>query len=431
MKKNRLWSLCVLLLIAVALVAYAEGSLLAIPNQFQYLWAAPAQTQVEGAATTETDAASAPQSGTDENATQPTAVNSGLRTARESMEAVNTALEGACDVTTLYAIAEGTSVNVQDGEAVIARLEGLEDGAYALKPINLYTGRLIYPEEFQMGQRVAMIDEQLAVALFKYAEPIDRKILLGSDEYRIVGIVRDTKQVGDQQEYTLYVPYRSLEKSSTLVDALCIQSRPIAGAGGWSAFESTMTTLSVKGTCISLSKECRNAALPLRMLGCIAGFMVALWLIRLLNRRTMRAYHEYQSRLQNQYAARLLPWVLGQGALLAVGYLACVAMLAELFVVIVAPVYTFPEWVPAVLVEPTEIQAAFWNVWQKQAALLEIRSPELIRVRFFRELMAWGCGACALFGGMLAIKARQVLKETVRKKEILATTTNPTEKTKE
>ena len=80
---------------------------------------------------------------------------------------------------------------------------------------------------------------------------------------------------------------------------------------------------------------------------------------------------------------------------------ACAAALAWLFTRLVEPVYTFPEWVPAVLVEPKDIQTAFWNVWQTSATVVEYRTPELLRLRFLREVMAWSCGACALLIGSL------------------------------
>ena len=69
------------------------------------------------------------------------------------------------------------------------------------------------------------------------------------------------------------------------------------------------------------------------------------------------------------------------------------------------PVFTFPEWVPAVLVEPADIQTAFWNVWQTPATVVEYRTPELLRLRFLREVMAWSCGAAALLIGSLATGA--------------------------
>ena len=47
------------------------------------------------------------------------------------------------------------------------------------------------------------------------------------------------------------------------------------------------------------------------------------------------------------------------------------------------------------LVEPNDISAAFWAVWQNQAALIELRSPELIRIRYFGMLTGWASAAAA------------------------------------
>src|SRR5699024_12556269 len=80
----------------------------------------------------------------------------------------------------------------------------------------------------------------------------------------------------------------------------------------------------------------------------------------------------------------------------------CLLSLHDALPILVEPVYTFPEWVPAVLVEPKDIQTAFWNVWQTSATVVEYRTPELLRLRFLREVMAWSCGAVALLLGSLA-----------------------------
>ena len=106
----------------------------------------------------------------------------------------------------------------------------------------------------------------------------------------------------------------------------------------------------------------------------------------------------------------LVGFAAGRLLLLALGYVACAAALAWLFTRLVEPVYTFPEWVPAVLVEPKDIQTAFWNVWQTSATVVEYRTPELLRLRFLREVMAWSCGACALLIGSLTGAASMLFK---------------------
>ena len=389
--RNRLGPPLALLVLAAALALYAVFSLAAIPAQYQYLWAAPAPT---------TPAAGGKAS------------NSGLRDARLRMDALNEQLEGACEKTTLYAVADGVSViaGVDGATAVTARLEALDDGAYALKPILLRSGRLLYPEEFQTGARVALVDEKLAVALYNYAEPLGRTLLLGGQSYRIVGIVNDSRRVGDRREYSLYVPYRAMEHASVEMSALCVQTAPIQGAGGWSAFETATAALSAQGTCISLPKETQHATLPLRMVCCAFGLMALLFAVRLCNAMTRRLYRAWRLRMREQYALRLAPWLTLRALPLLLGYAVCAFAFTRLFLLLIEPVYTFPEWIPKVLVEPNDISAAFWAVWQKQAALIELRSPELIRIRFFGELTAWACGALALAGGLLAARLSAALR---------------------
>ena len=371
----------VLLVIALAAMAFAWVNIQAVPGTFQHVYAAP-----QPAAAAE-----------DEKET-----NSGLRDARLKTRELETELEGACEDMTLYALSQPASVSIPDGgKSVSARLVGVEESWFYLKSPVLLNGRQLYPDECVYGERVAMVDEQLAVALFQYAEPLGEEIEVAGQRYRIVGVIKAGKRVGDQMDYSLYVPFRSLEDTNVALTALVYEARPVQGAGGWSAFQTASQKLG-EGTTISLVKERMNAAMPLRILFTLLGMAMALWGVRWMNRRSARFSAAYHDRLQTQYAARLVGFAAVRLLLLALGYLACAAALAWLFTRLVEPVYTFPEWVPAVLVEPKDIQTAFWNVWQTSATVVEYRTPELLRLRFLREVMAWSCGAAALLLGSLA-----------------------------
>lgn len=370
----------VLLAITLAAIAFAWVNIRAVPGTFQHVYAAPQPAaEAEG-----------------EKAT-----NGGLRDARLKIRELETELEGACEDATLYALAQPSSVSIPDGgKSTSARLVGVEASWFYLKSPVLLNGRLLYPDECVYGERVALVDEQLAVALFQYAEPLGEEIEVAGQRYRIVGVLRAGKRVGDQMDYSLYVPLRSLEDTNVALTALVYEARPVQGAGGWSAFQTASQKLG-EGTTISLVKERMNAAMPMRMLFTLCGMAMALWGVRRMNRRSARFAASYRERLKTQYAARLMGFAAGRLMLLALGYLACAAALAWLFTQLVEPVYTFPEWVPAVLVEPKDIQTAFWNVWQTPAAVVEYRTPELLRLRFLREVMAWSCGAAALLVGSL------------------------------
>lgn len=376
----------VLLLIFVVLTGYAWFQIQGVESHFQYAYQAPAPVQ---------------QNNSEQENAVPIMLNSELKAARLAAEEVTKQLDGSCEQGSIYAIGQPANVSVEDGASVSARLVGIEQNYLALKSILLYTGRLIYPDEFLTGKRVALIDEQLAVALFKYADPVDEEIVIAGQAYRIIGIVRDSKQVGDEMEYSLYVPFRALEKSNIALTELIYEAMPIKGAGGWAAFGSTVANLGTGGTTISLSKERMNAAMPIRLLLVICGLAVGLFFLRILNRNFIYLVESYKEQLVDNYASRLLWWATWRGFLLLLAYAACAFVLAQLFVLLIQPVYTFPEWIPTVLVEPQDISAAFWNVWRKPATAVQWRTPELLRLQFYRELTAWCCGAVALIIGCL------------------------------
>lgn len=246
------------------------------------------------------------------------AQNSWLRQTRYAAGELSTPLDGACEGGTLYAVAQPAAVSIEDGKSVSARLVGVEKGYFQLHEPVLLNGRQLYPDECTYGERVAMVDEQLAVALFQYAEPLGEKLVLDGQAYRIVGVVKAHKQVGDGVDYALYVPLRALEKSGVPLTAMVYEARPVKGAGGWPAFQAEAVKLG-EGTTVSLVKEKMNAAMPLRMLICLGLGAVALYGVRGMNRAFGRFVARWRERIQEQYAARLLGWALWRGLLLLLG----------------------------------------------------------------------------------------------------------------
>lgn len=370
-----------LLVLAAAVIVYAAVELNDLPGTYQHVF-------LPGDQLAETEGG--------------TPVNRYLRDWMDQKEAADTSLDGSCTPTTLYAVAQPASVQTADGESsAAARLLGIDADYGSVEPFSLYTGRYFYPDEYTYGEKVVLLDEQLAVALFQYAEPLSEEIQIAGEKYRVIGIVRDHKRVGDQEEYSLYVPYRSLVSSTQVMSCVIFEGKPVKGAGGWAAFQSAAKRFSENGSTYSLPKESMNGKMPLRILLVAAGWVLTLYLIRILNRLFSRVCAAYRRKLRDEYANRLLGWLLLRAAGLLIGYAACVAALAGLFVVLIQPVFTFPEWVPAVLVEPQDIAAAFWNVWQDTATVMELRTPEVLRSRFFSRLMGWACGFGALALGCL------------------------------
>ena len=407
-KEKRGWGLIVCFALACAALLYAWSGLRALPDRLQYLWAAPAQVESAPAQPEDDDAANVAA-----------AVNAGLAEPRGKLEAFATATDGALEGATLYAVRDACALEPvgDDGENAVCRLEAIRADYFALHSLPLLTGRLPYPDELTEGRRVILLNEGLAVALFRYAEPIEREVLLAGERYRVVGVVRRGLRVGDHQPYAAWISYRAAETGSMPLDALCLEAAPVPGSGSLAAFSSAASELAAGGTLISLPKQKMNAALPLRALLCALGLAASLLWLRRVNRLSRAALARYRARLQDTYLSRFWWRALLCALALALGYAAGVALLAFVFTQLIAPVYTFPEWVPAVLVEPKDVAAAFWNVWQDSATLVEYRTPELLRARFFQTALSWSAGACALLGGALCARALAALRRRLGAKE--------------
>ena len=108
-----------------------------------------------------------------------------------------------------------------------------------------------------------------------------------------------------------------------------------------------------------------------------------------------------------QRIQRLLHRYLGVGLVIFLMYLTGVGLLVFSFTQLLAPVYVFPEWVPAILVEPKEIAATFWNNQSAANSLLSLRSRELL---FLNALRGYILILTALAGALLITPLGKLLK---------------------
>ncbi len=314
-------------------------------------------------------------------------------------ESLKTAAEnwsGIMETYTMSGILEKASMTADTEETKQARLTALNENAFRLTPQYLHFGRLFYPEELKKGADVILLDEQLALALFKIAQPIGRTVTISGIDFMVVGILRHTKAVGDSEDYGAYVPINYLWDKEIQLQALQVTAKPIPGAGARATFLAAMENWKAGGTLIDLGKEAMGAMLPIRMLLFFAGAAVFFRLLSIWNGQFRRFFADYRQRLTRQYAVKLMPRLMVGVFALSAGYGALALMISWLITYLVAPVYTFTEWVPAILVEWKDIQTAFWQVWQSAARLQELRSPELNRIRFYGMLTSWFSAGAAV-----------------------------------
>ena len=402
MKKIRIRGLLGILVCAVALL-FSGLQINAVGNDLQYLIPAPKMEP------NQQDQAG--DDGSQEEEAPLPVPNSAAKALWESLQTAGEDWSGTMSAYTLGGIVEMASFTSDTEETKQARLTALGEKAFILEPQYLLFGRLFYPEELEKGADVILLDEQLALALFKISEPIDRTVTLNGKDFRVIGILRHARKVGDSEDYGAYIPLASVWDKEIQLQALQVNARPIPGAGARAKFASAMATWQAGGTLIDLGKEAMGAMLPLRVLLFFIGSVVFFRLLGWWNGQFRRFFEDYRSRLVREYAIRLMPR-LSLGLIgLALGYGALALGAATLIEYIVAPVYTFTEWIPAVLVEWKDIQTAFWQVWQSAAQLTELRSPEFSRIRFFAMIVAWASAGAAVSLTALWVRGLTALRE--------------------
>ena len=222
MMKKATWWQTALLLVFAALLLFAQWQIALVGDHLQYLIPAPAPM---------TDAG-----GDDANPPPP---NRRLTELQESLGSVTEEWQDVMVCWTLTGIMDQASLTGSAGSAS-GRLTLMSENGLTVHPLYLRSGRLFQPDEIKNGDKVILLDEQLALELFRVSEPIDREVQLGSATYRVIGIVRHTKRVGDLQEYGAYIPLSSVIDQSLALDALMVEAEPLKGVGASVAFSNVM-----------------------------------------------------------------------------------------------------------------------------------------------------------------------------------------------
>lgn len=304
---------------------------------------------------------------------------------------------------------EAVLMTEQDGSAG-GELTGLYGDLHALPMDVLISGRHIYQEEADAGKPVAVLDEALAIALFRQGNPVDLRFTLLGTEFTVVGVVRHSRTLGERAEYGLRVPLKAFENQPDW-ELFTAQVLPQGGSGTRNGLAASLRAFMPGGQVNDLVKEKYRTLLPLRFLLCALGFALSVIALKLAGRASSALISDIKKRLESSYAARLLPRCLLAGFLMALMYGLGVLLMVYAFTQMLAPVYVFPEWVPAVLVEPREILKTFWDNRSRVSGLLSLRSKELLTLQAYRAMLT----ALAVLIGALLITPLSMLSRLVSK----------------
>ena len=304
--------------------------------------------------------------------------------------------EGAYTAALLRAHLPKAQLATADGGSAQAELTAVYGQLHTFKPDVLVNGRHLYQEEADDGSPSAVIDEALAIALFRQGEPVGMRFTLLGREFTVVGVVRHSRLPGERAEYGLEVPLKAF-KSQPAWEMMSASFLPKGGSGTRSGLAGALGAWQ-PGQSIDLVKESYRALLPLRVLLCGLGAALAVIGLRLAWRVSAGLVHRAKGWLDRQYAARLLHRFILVGLAIALMFMAGLALLLFAFTQLLEVVYIFPEWVPAILVEPREISKTFWENQAAASALLSLRTRELL---YLQSLRGWLSPLALLMAGLL------------------------------
>lgn len=273
------------------------------------------------------------------------------------------------------------------------------EGWFEADPVFLTAGRRLTETELKLGDKVAMVDEQLAFQLFGSELPEDAKATIDGVEYAVVGAYRHRRSVGEAARYSAYVPLLSANQNAR--DELLFIAVPVANTGARTMFESTMRANWEQDGCfISIGKEALRQRMIVRMLLLVFGLSVIFRLMRRMNGAAARSWTRFQERLRWNYFRTAAPSLMAFLGICLIGYGALLALLYALAAFSIQPLYTFTEWVPENVVEWSSLKAVFWSLAGDSAKLVRVGTRELRIVEFWGKILRWGTLG-ALYGALL------------------------------
>ncbi|MDO5022822.1 MAG: ABC transporter permease [Eubacteriales bacterium] len=291
----------------------------------------------------------------------------------------------------LVSIKDGVNVASDQNSAVQARVMGFFGSLHIINAPVLTAGRLLYPEELEDGTAVAVLDEQTAVKLFRTGEPLDRYLKIDNKEFRVVGVIKHTRNAADKEPLRVTVPLLALDEANVQSDVYIINLKTSQGQGAYKKIKSSLEGVQSGGTLYNISKEKQRSLLPIRWgIGFIAILILNV-LYKMLIALSKQQFESEKDKLNDKYFQSLLPiWTIKAVLviLMWVVWLFAVYMVLQFMV---EPVYVFTEWVPATLVEWADINTAFWNNRNDVTGIVELRTPTIIELRFYHRMLTLLC----------------------------------------
>lgn len=288
------------------------------------------------------------------------------------------------------ASAHGIYISAKDaGTGVQAALTAGGEGFFEVFPEYLKAGRLLSETELRTGAAKAVLDEDLAFALFPTVDPIGRTISADGVDLEVVGVVRHSRRVGETELYGVYAPLLAVQELP--METLSLAVLPLPGSGASIMFETTASdSWRAGGSFYNYAKETLRARLPLLYTAILFGFALLVGLLHRLNGLTISAVGKLRARLEHDYLPKVLPRMIAYALCLLAAYALLVLAAWRLGAWAVEPLYVFPEWVPENLVKWSAIRDVFWNLAVDASRSIDVAPAAVRALQFWAGVIRWG-----------------------------------------
>lgn len=330
---------------------------------------------------------------------------------RQALMAKENAAEQLGDCTSAVAVgAVRESESVSAGEtSKSAVVYAVGEGWFEVYPVFMIEGQRLTETQLRLGERAALLDKELAFALFGSEIPENAKVLIGETEYSVAGTIRHRRSVGETQQYCVYVPL--LADATAQQDVVMMAAKPIPDTGAPTMFENVVRSGWRSDGCFyNIQKETLRQMMLPRMLLLIFGIGAIVYFLRCMKKVACARIERYREILRWHYFRETVPALLGTILICLLGYAAILGLLYGLIVFSVHPLTVFTEWVPENFVKWSSLKNVFWNLTNDAAELVKVGSREMRQVEFWGRILRWSVIA-VLSGSILMHGSRRFSKE--------------------
>ena len=333
-------------------------------------------------------------------------IETGLEPLIKSREDVEAQLGEAVSALSVGGRKSGAAIS-GGGQTAVSALCAVDLRWLETSPRQVRDGRWMDSGELKRGARVAVLDEDLAFALFGSEGAVDEEIEIEGVRYAVIGTVRHRRGVGEADEYAAYIPLAAVADVGIQLDVVAMHALSAMSSGLDQSFIEAVRSAWGAGELHNLRKERMGALLLTRLTLFAFGMALVFALTRRFAARVRRWRAQVAEMQAQDYARRWLGpallrvfgGILGSALLLVAAY--------ALLSFAIAPVYTFTEWVPESLVSLSALRTVFWSCAADAARLVSLRTPESARIAFWGALARTGCAALLLGLALGRRKCRQ------------------------